>query len=344
MITWRCPSNIALVKYWGKHGMQLPMNPSISLTLNSSYTETSIEYCKIGASTDQITFEFLFEGVRKPSFEEKIAKYLHLVSLYLPSLRGNHLKISSHNSFPHSSGIASSASAMGALALCLCSAEKELGSDMCGFNNFFEKASFLARLGSGSASRSIYGGIVSWGYSEFIEKSSDEFANVLPFGIHTNFNNLHDAILLVSSKSKKVSSSIGHGLMYSNAYADVRYQQAKLHISELSEILRNGNEKEFITLVESEAMELHAMFMTSSPGYFLMEPDTIQILNKIRQFRESTGIMLCFTLDAGANVHLIYSEKHRESVLSFLEIELKQHCENGSWLDDKVGYGPERLR
>ena len=112
MITWRCPSNIALVKYWGKHGLQLPMNPSLSMTLSSSYTETSIEYKFRKDSTEAVSFEFYFEGIRKVSFEEKIDNIIQLSIPYLPAIKGMHLIIHSKNSFPHSSGIASSASSI----------------------------------------------------------------------------------------------------------------------------------------------------------------------------------------------------------------------------------------
>jgi diphosphomevalonate decarboxylase len=343
MITWRCPSNIALIKYWGKHGLQLPMNPSLSISLSNSYTETSIAYSRSDIESKKISFEFFFEGKRKPAFENKIEKFFQLVNSYLPALIGFHFKIYSKNSFPHSSGIASSASSMGALALCLCSVEQELGAEVTGFGSFLEKASFLARLGSGSACRSIYGEYVFWGANTSIVGSSDEFAHPVPFKVHDNFVDICNAVLLVSSKTKKVSSSIGHELMHTNAYAHVRYEQAHKHFSELCNALKMGDESAFIQIVESEAFELHAMFMTSSPGFLLMEPDTIQILNKIRNFREMSGIMLCFTIDAGANVHLLYSGKNRAQVLKFIEGSLLEHCENGRWIDDKMGKGPERL-
>ena len=122
--TWHSPSNIALIKYWGKFGDQLPQNPSISFTLKNSKTITKIEYRK--ASGVEPTVEYFFKGHRNPAFEEKVKKYFVKISEYLPFLKNLNLVIHSRNTFPHSTGIASSASAFSALALCLCSIENEL--------------------------------------------------------------------------------------------------------------------------------------------------------------------------------------------------------------------------
>ena len=123
-IIQRSPSNIAIVKYWGKHGNQLPNNPSISFTLTNCFTETIIspliqefknpEVQKLGFS-----FDFYFEGKENQSFKNKIEKFLIENKEYFSFLDGLHLKIESRNSFPHSSGIASSASSMSALIMCL---------------------------------------------------------------------------------------------------------------------------------------------------------------------------------------------------------------------------------
>ena len=131
MTTFKAPSNIALVKYWGKKGEQLPANPSISFTLTHCYTETSIDYERISESSissgDSFSFNFSFDGQPKPSFHPKISTFFERILPYLPFLKDYHFNITSHNSFPHSSGIASSASAMAALSVCLMKIAKELG-------------------------------------------------------------------------------------------------------------------------------------------------------------------------------------------------------------------------
>ena len=104
------PSNIAIVKYWGKHGNQLPNNPSISFTLSRCHTETHIKFSQ--NATENYAMRFLFEGKESPKFQEKIEKYLVDNQQYFGFMKGLDLEIESSNSFPHSSGIASSAASM----------------------------------------------------------------------------------------------------------------------------------------------------------------------------------------------------------------------------------------
>ena len=149
-VSWKAPSNIALIKYWGKHGNQLPRNASFSFTLDTAYTETTIHYTAKQNDDKAIAIKFLFEGKEHPKFTEKIEQFLKSIVPFFPFLPHLSLTIHSHNSFPHSTGIASSASSMAALALCLTSIENELDGGLSPAL-FFEKASKIARLGSGSA-------------------------------------------------------------------------------------------------------------------------------------------------------------------------------------------------
>ena len=113
-LSWQSPSNIALVKYWGKHGTQLPNNPSISFTLSESRTETTIHY---SSRINNKAISFYFDGNENLAFGQKIEKFLATIKPFFPFLEQLHLKIESRNTFPHSSGIASSASAMSALVM-----------------------------------------------------------------------------------------------------------------------------------------------------------------------------------------------------------------------------------
>ena len=114
--SWESPSNIALVKYWGKNSDQTPKNPSISFTLSDCKTKTSVSFKRRVNKSDNIDFELLFEGEKNISFRPKIEKFFSLIKNYCPFLLDYHLTISSSNSFPHSSGIASSASGMSAVS------------------------------------------------------------------------------------------------------------------------------------------------------------------------------------------------------------------------------------
>lgn len=336
-VSWESPSNIALVKYWGKYGEQLPKNTSISFTLSSSNTKTKLIYEKINPS-DTFQFEVFLDGKREVSFEPKIHKFFERVEVYLPFLKDYRFKIETTNSFPHSSGIASSASGMSALALCLMDMERQMNPEISD-EVFMKKASFLARLGSGSACRSIEGPLIVWGEHSEIEGSSNLFGTKYPFEVHKNFADYRDCILLVDKGEKQVSSTVGHDLMHNHPFAEQRFKQANDNLSRLIPILKSGDVASFIKIVESEALSLHAMMLTSMPYFILMKPNTLEIINRIWEYRNKTNSVACFTLDAGANVHLLYPASESKMVLEFVNSELAQFCKNGEFIIDQVGLG-----
>ena len=353
--SWSAPSNIALVKYWGKIENQLndkgeiltqiPANPSVSFTLNSCKTETKLAFAKKN-NNGEFSFDLLFEGKPKEEFKPKIQKFLERVEIYLPFLKDYHFTIDTKNTFPHSSGIASSASGMAALAVNFMSLEKLLsrnfGTEITD-EYFNKKASFLARLGSGSACRSIKGSVVVWGNHKNISGSSDLFGVVFPNKIHDNFSNYQDTILLVDKGEKQVSSTVGHDLMHGHPFAEKRFAQAHENLDSLIKIFESGNLSEFIKIVESEALTLHAMMMTSLPYFILMKPNTLEIINAIWKFRNETQIPVCFTLDAGANVHVLYPENVKEEVLTFIKNNLVGYCQNGQYICDEIGFGATKI-
>ena len=108
-------------------------------------------------------------------------------------------------------------------------------------------------------------------------------------------------------------------------------------------VLESGDLDEFIKIVESEALTLHAMMMTSMPYFILMKPNTLEIINKIWKFRNETQIPVCFTLDAGANVHVLYPENVQEKVLEFIKDELVGYCQNSQYICDEIGFGATKL-
>jgi len=338
-ITWQTPSNIALVKYWGKTNPQLPKNASISFTLNNCHTITTMSFDK--KESNSIDFELFFEGEKKDDFKPKINKFFERILEYCPYIKNYKMVINSENSFPHSSGIASSASGMSAIAMCLMSLEKELNPTITE-EYFNKKASFLARLGSGSASRSIEGPLVVWGNHPDIEESSDLFGVPFPYKVHDIFKNYQDAILLVDKGEKQVSSTVGHDLMHNHPYAENRFKQANDNLTKLSKILQNGNIKEFIHLVESEALTLHAMMLTSNPYFILMKPNTLEVIHKIWEYRTNNNSNICFTLDAGANVHVLYPENEKETVNEFIKTTLSKYCQKNQYICDESGYGAKK--
>lgn len=336
-VTYTSPSNIALVKYWGKHPVQIPANPSISFTLKNCHTKTTLSFSK----SEEFGFDVAVDGERNESFRPKIEKFFGLIREYLPFIDQYHFIIDTSNTFPHSSGIASSASGMSALALCLCRLEKQLDPSISEVS-FLEKASFIARIGSGSACRSIYGNLVTWGKNESFQDSSDLFG-IKWDGFHPIFQDFQDTVLLVDKGQKQVSSTAGHDLMNDHWYAENRFKQAHHNLAELKVALETGDLIKFRELVESEALTLHAMMMTSRPYFMLFKPKTVEIIEKVWHFREQTGLNLVITLDAGANVHLLYPKSEADQVKTFIDEDLVGYCENGQYICDEVGSGPALL-
>ena len=341
-VSYESPSNIALIKYWGKHGVQIPKNPSISFTLNNCKTTTKLSFEKRTNFDEAYDLKVILDGKHKPGFEPKIHQFFGRIDEYLPFIKEYRFTIDTTNSFPHSSGIASSASGLSALALCLMEMEREMQPEMS-LKHFNQKASFIARLGSGSGCRSLEGPLVVWGEHADIEGSSDVYGVQYPYEVHSVFDHYQDTILLVDKGEKPVSSTVGHNLMHNHAYAASRFDQAVENLAHLVPILEEGNLDEFVSLVESEALTLHAMMLTSKPYFILMKPNTLKIIDKIWEYRRDTSIPVCFTLDAGANVHVLYPKKDKEAVQEFIKNDLSIYCQDNRYIFDNVGNGAIKL-
>ena len=336
---WESPSNIALVKYWGKkpEGIQLPANSSISFTLSQCKTTTHLSF---DDSKDFSVRVFLDEK-EEPSFIPKIEQFLDRIKDIFPFVLQGEFGINTSNTFPHSSGIASSASGMSALALCIC--DVALSKNLLRENDFFQMASTLSRLGSGSASRSIYGPMGVWGNHPNFSSSNDEYA-VSHDELSAVFETYCDTILLVHKGQKSVSSTVGHDLVKNHPFSASRFKQAQHHMAEIKSVLKSGNLDEFIRIVEQEALTLHSLMMSSNPYFLLMKPNTLKIIEAIWEKRARDNVKWCFTLDAGANVHFLYPHKDKEVATLFIEQTLKPYCENGAFIHDHVGKGPNRLQ
>ena len=333
---WQAPSNIALIKYWGKKSPQTPLNASISFTLANAVTQTQVRFSPKEEEDQKLSFSIQFEGVVKPDFRPKIQRFFDHILPYQPFLTAYHIDIESKNTFPHSSGIASSASSMAALAACLVDFEAQLAP--MSEEHRLLKTSFLARLGSGSASRSTQGPVMVWGKHPVVSNSSDHWATPAD-NIHPIFTDFCDTILLIDKGQKQVSSSLGHKLMHNHPYAEQRFDQANNHLRDLLPILESGDLEAFIPIVEKEALHLHAMMMTSDPYFILMKPNTLQVIEHIWAFRKDSKLPISFTLDAGANVHVLYPNSVAKEVSNFIDNQLLSFCEQRQLLHDRVGTG-----
>ncbi len=314
--------NIAIIKYWGKINIQEPINPSISFTLSECKTETSIAYqlCK----SEKADRQFIFQNERNTHFEQKLIKYLDSLTVFLPWLPDFNLKVTSKNNFPHSSGIASSASGFSAIAKAIADIhEKVSGKDLS-----VEDISNMARLGSGSACRSIENGWNVWGKNNILQKGNQHYAININSYIHPIFTSICDSVLIVKQHEKKVSSSIGHQLMTNHPYKEGRIRQAHQNMEYLLKALEKGDIKNFLEIAEEEALSLHGLMLSSNPGYTLLVSNSLAIIKKIREFRLSNQIDIGFTIDAGPNIHVLYFEKDSDIVLNFIQSELFSLCNN----------------
>jgi diphosphomevalonate decarboxylase len=340
-IGWQSPSNIALVKYWGKKSTQIPCNPSLSFTLDRSCTTTRVHYQP--ASSAEWKVKFFLNGKLQTEFGEKTKTFFESVAAIFPFIKQLDFEIYSENSFPHSAGIASSASGMSALALVLCDLERQYFGSLHTDTQFYQKASYVARLGSGSASRSVYGGLALWGKTAAVADASDLYAIPVGEKVDPVFSTYQDTVLLVNAEQKKVSSRVGHSLMKNNPYASVRFEQAYQHVEQLLAVMAAGDLETFIQITESEALSLHAMMMTSMPYYLLLKANTLQIIERLFAFRDESHLPVSFTLDAGPNIHLLYPQSVKAKVIPWVKEELRQFLSPLGFIDDHVGDGPVKL-
>lgn len=134
--------------------------------------------------------------------------------------------------------------------------------------------------------------------------------------------------------------------MDGHPYAKARFAQGSERVARLWDILQTGGEQgwqAFGEMVESEALTLHAMMLASTPSFLLMKPATVAIIEQIRRFRNQNGVPVFFTLDAGANVHLVYPEIAADQAMELIDKQLTPYLSDGMYLCDRIGNGPSAL-
>lgn len=295
------PANIAFIKYWGKidEELRLPANGSISMNLDKCLTTTTVEFDKRYAED---SFEMIEEVVKEKEIE-RVKRYLSK----LRKIAGKEIyaKVLSQNTFPKSSGIASSASGFAALLL---AASKALGL------NFGEKElTILARIGSGSACRSIPSGFVEWKFGKTNEQS---YAYSL---YPENYWDLRDILAIVGTDKKKVPTTEG---MESSKNTSIFYKVRVIEAHKLLKKMKSAFKmKDFRILgeiIETDAIYMHCVMMSTSPALFYWTPKTLEIIKNIIQWREE-GFESYFTIDAGPNVHIICEGKNEQKIIDKLK-------------------------
>ena len=287
--------NIAFIKYWGNRDnkLRLPMNGSLSMNLDGLTTRTTVSF------QPSLPFdELVING------HEVAGAGLQRVSQILDLIRGmgnikNRAEVLTENNFPSGAGIASSASAFAALALA--------GSKAAGLDLNERELSRLARRGSGSASRSIPGGFVEWQAGAADE---DSFAFSIAPSQHWN---LVDLIAVVSAAHKKTGSTEGHAAAPTSPLQAARVDDAPRRLDICRAAILEKDFNSFASIVELDSDMMHAVMMTSAPALHYWKPASLAVMEAVRAWR-ADGLPVCYTVDAGANVHVITVESEAHSV------------------------------
>ena len=151
-----------------------------------------------------------------------------------------------------------------------------------------------------------------------------------------------NAILIIEPKSKKVSSSQGHALMNDHPYGESRIKQANYNTQQLLEVLKEGDWNQFFDIAENEALSLHALMMSSNPGYTLLHPNSLRVIEEVRKARLQQKLPVGFSMDAGPNVHLLYPKYEEAKILPWIENKIRPLCDEQQILFDELGNGSER--
>jgi diphosphomevalonate decarboxylase len=292
--------NIAFIKYWGNRDdlLRLPVNGSISMNLDGLNTITSVEFIP-KLETDTLTLNQ--KKVAGPVLN-RVQEFLDLIRKMAG--RNIYAEVVSENNFPTGAGVASSAAAFAALALA--------GSRAIGLNLNESELSRLARRGSGSACRSVPSGFVEWYRGE---NEEDSYAvSIAP----ADAWDLVDCLTLVTLRHKEVGSSAGHRLAASSPLQNARVADAPRRLEICRSAILNKDFQAFSEIVELDSNLMHAVMMTSTPALFYWEPQTLEVMRMVRSWRKE-GYPVCYTLDAGANVHVICLAEASEKMKTRLE-------------------------
>jgi diphosphomevalonate decarboxylase len=293
------PSNIAFIKYWGKkdENLRLPENGSISMNLSNLLTTTTVSFIQELERDDVI-----INGQRD---EKKTAR----VSLHLDRVRkladiGLKAKVVSENNFPTGTGLSSSASGFAALTLAATAAaglplsEKEL--------------SLLARCGSGSACRSIPDGFTEW-----LDGDTNETSYAVSL-YKPDYWDIVDVVAVVNVGPKDIPTSEGQKFAKSSPFFSVRLSKIHDKIITMKQYLQQKDFQLFGELVESEALELHAIMLTSTPSLIYWLPGTLTVMKHVQQWRRD-GLQVYFTVNTGQDVHLICQKKDAKKVADLVK-------------------------
>lgn len=278
--------NIAFIKYWGNRDnrLRLPVNGSISMNLWALATKTTVTFSS-SCVRDTLTVN---GSAASEAASERVSEVLDEVRRL--SGRSDYASVVSETNFPLGVGIASSAAAFSALAMAAAGA--------AGLSLRVPGLSRLARLGSGSACRSVPGGFCEW---ELGEGDEDSVArSIAP----AEYWDLADVIAVFSTKHKKVGSSAGHPNAATSPYQSVRVADAPRRLEACREAILARDFERLALISEEDSNMMHCVMMTQRPPLFYWEPGSLALMKAVAAWR-AEGLPVFYTLDAGPNVHVI---------------------------------------
>ena len=302
--TAKAHTNIALIKYWGKRDEKLflPTNSSLSITLDRFYTVTTVEF------SESFTGDRFYLNGEKMNDKEtqKVSRFLDLVR----GLAGKNIyaTVDSINHVPTAAGFASSASGYCALAGAAC---KALGLEVSE-----KELSRIARQGSGSASRSVYGGFVEWQMGEKEDGSDSHAVPILP----PDAWDLSILSVVLNTKKKKISSREGmKRTVETSCFYDGWLKTVPVDLKEAKEAIADRDFTKLGQVLERNALKMHATTLGANPPFLYWESATLDVMDAVYELREQ-GIEAYFTIDAGPNVKVVCERKNEEKVRATLEV------------------------
>lgn len=326
------PSNIALVKYWGKKNdeLQLPLNSSISFTLGGfrSFTKVTVQgrFVEKSENHPKLFKHKLF--LNNEELETKIPVKMEKIinTILLPCIQSISLEIKSQNNFPTACGIASSAAGYAALVgsiADLLQLEKHFSQDHLQY-----WLTQWARIGSGSATRSVFSDkdfFVKWKVEEQLPENKKIYSDTLSIPYDQKWTDLNHLVLVLDSSEKKISSSEGHQYVHTSPFQNIRLAgiNSKLHL--LEQAIANFDFKKVQEISEEDAILMHAVMQTSSPNACYLTHETSDIIHSFVQSRDKLQAEAFWTLDAGPNIHILYMPSACNFIQDFIKnLEIKK--------------------
>lgn len=296
--------NIALLKYWGKKDnlLKIPLNDSISLTLDESVLRSKASLSILDyAGEDEVRLN------GRAVNDSKINEWLLLVRKRLSKkypIVKNKFSINSENNFPTSAGIASSASGFCALATALCA---------CLGIEDRKEMSILSRLGSGSASRSVYGGFVQW------KAGTNSYnSHAIQISQKSHWDDIFDVVAIVDEGIKKVSSKDGmENTSSTSGLLKCRLSEVKLREKKMISAIKTRDFAKLCAETMKDSNSMHATMLDSWPPVFYLNDVSREIIYAVHELNAG-GIICAYTFDAGPNAHIIVQKKNLEKVKKML--------------------------